>query len=217
MNRTYLMAVAAALLAAPLAFAHSPAGTPKNYCEPEGDEWFEHEYGPPATGRLLFGYEDGNLAGDCNPGFALGEPCVGFERPGDPLSLYADLCGHNPPFADWDRHNEYAFGGGWLLVYSGMNDPSDPNGPGTLYCYGAQGHHANYPVVTVEDLVLGQGATFTVASDYLDLTGSAGGCGDFYEESVTCVGSCAVPFPHGLDGAYRVYVHEGTAGHIMTS
>jgi hypothetical protein len=78
----------ALLLAAPMAFAHDPPGTPRNYCEDPG-EWGVHDYGPPATGRLILLGSDSNVAGDCN---------------GDGIP------------ADFDGHLEYAFGGGWLTV-----------------------------------------------------------------------------------------------------
>ena len=206
-------------VAAPFAFAHTPAGTPKNYCE-DRSEWLVHDYGPVASGVLLYGNEDGNRGGDCNPGFYLhGTPCAGFDDPADPFTFYAGLCDSdlNPPLADWDQHNEFAFGGAWLLVRSGEGLPSaDPTvGAGTLYCFGAEGHHADYPTVAVEDLVLG-GARLTVASDTVDTTGMGDGCGDFEsDESATGYGSVTVTFPAGFDGAYYVYV-EGTLGHVCT-
>jgi hypothetical protein len=79
---------ASLLLAAPLAYAHDPAGTPKNYCE-DPSEWGVHDYAPPSTGRLIFLGQDGNIAGDCD---------------GDGI------------VADFDGHLEFAFGGGWLTA-----------------------------------------------------------------------------------------------------
>ena len=91
MNKSFLLALAAALLAAPLALAHNPAGTPKNYCE-DPSEWNVHDYGPLGTGSLIALGQDGNILGDCN---------------GDTIP------------ADYDGHVEWALGGGWLSVDSG--------------------------------------------------------------------------------------------------
>ena len=218
MNKSFLIAIAAALIAAPLVMAQN--GVPKNYCEPYAD-WADHSYGPVAGGFLIYGNEDGNLGGDCDPGFSFtpGEPCVGFEDPANPLTFYAGLCGAdlNPPVADWDGHNEFAFGGAWILVTTGAGVPSaDPTvGAGTAYCFGADGHHASYGPATVTDLVLGQTVAFSVYSDTVDLTGTGSGCGDFISDhSAICVGTCTVTFPPGIDGAYVVFV-TGTAGHII--
>jgi hypothetical protein len=118
---------------------------------------------------------------------------------------------------DYDNHAEYARGGAWILVNTGAGVPSaDPNvGAGTEYCYGDEGHHAEFGPVTVNDVVLGAGATFTVASDTVDLTGLGEGCGDFESDNGTdCVGSCTVTFTAGLDGSYQVYV-QGTLGHVV--
>jgi hypothetical protein len=88
MNGCYLMAIAAALMAAPAALAHDPPGTLKNYCE-DPAEWNTHDYGPPATGIFIALGQDGNIAGDCN-------------EDGVP--------------ADYDLHIEWAIGGAWLTV-----------------------------------------------------------------------------------------------------
>jgi hypothetical protein len=88
MNKSFLLALAAALVAAPLALAHDPAGTPKNYCE-DPSEWNVHDYAPPASGHLIFLGQDGNIGGDCD---------------GDGIP------------ADYDLHIEFAFGGGWLTA-----------------------------------------------------------------------------------------------------
>ena len=225
MNKTYILAIVAALVAAPLALAHNPAGTPKNYCE-GSSEWFTHDYGPVASGRLLYGNEDGNLGGDCVTGHYVNgpsaTPCAdsdwSFSVEEDPVpATYVCV---NPPVADWDGHNEFAFGGAWLLVTSGPGVPSaDPSvGAGTLYCFGAAGHHANFATVTVTDLVLGAGVNFRVASDTSDLTGTGEGCGDFQSDNgQDCTGSCPVTFEAGLDGAYVVFVQVGTAGHVETN
>jgi hypothetical protein len=214
-----LVTTALALAIAPLAFAHDPAGTPKNYCEPLG-EWNVHDYGAPATGALIFGHEDGNLGGDCSGNTVLnpGGPCV-YEDPNSPIGSGLGLCDSeiDPPLADWDFHSEFAFGGAWILVDSGNGEPSwDPGvGAGTLYCYGAEGHHAAFGPVSVTDFVLGAGATFSVYADTEDITMAGDGCGDFEEDNGTdCVGSCTLTFPPGLDGSYVVYV-QGTSGHVV--
>jgi hypothetical protein len=221
MNKSFLMAIVAALVAAPLALAHDPAGTPKNYCEVGSAEWAVHDYAPVASGSLIYGNEDGNLGGDCVSG-PLGTPCAGFDDPADPLTFYVGVCDFNPPVADWDEHNEFAFGGAWILVNSGTGE-FNAAGSGTLYCFGAEGHHAEFGPVDVVDTVLGAGATFTVAADNVDLVGSAdpsqaSGCGDFESDNgVDCIGTCTpteITFPAGLDGAYVVYV-QGSLGHVV--
>jgi hypothetical protein len=220
MNKTYLFAIVAALVAAPLALAHDPAGTPKNYCEVGSAEWSVHDYGPVASGSLIYGNEDGNLGGDCsgNTSVEPGVLCVGADlsalNPGDPAtavdvlnSIFLGFCGSeiDPPVADWDEHNEFAFGGAWMLVNDDL----------TQVCFGAEGHHPEFGPYSVFDNVLMDGATFTVASDTVALV--PGDCGDFEsDDSSDCVGSCTVTFPSGLDGAYVVYV-QGTAGHAFSS
>lgn len=214
MHRTNL-ALLATLLLLPLSLAHNPAGTPKNYCEPEA-EWQVHDYalvappgklnsdgqarafsldakdGAPAASGFIFGFLDGNVGSDCD--------------------------GTGAPLADHDGHAEFAAGGAWLLVYSGAGVRSaDPNvGAGTLYCFGDAGHHATFATVQVEDVVLGPSAEATIASDTVDFLGDGEGCGDFQsDKSVTGVGTVTTTFPPGLDGSYQVYV-LGVAGHVFT-
>jgi hypothetical protein len=216
MNRIHLVSLVAVLLATPMVTAHDPAGTPKNYCEPQA-EWLVHDYGAPASGGLVLGNEDGNLAGDCDPGFTPPQPYVDVD-PADPLASDAGYTGFNPPAADWDGHGEYALGGAWLLVETGNGEPSaDPAvGAGTAWCFGAEGHHPSFGPFGVEDVILGSGVSFSVASDTQDLTGTGEGCGDFEnDESADGVGYLdSVTFPPGLDGAYVVHV-QGTAGHVQ--
>ena len=193
MNKTCLIAFAVALAVAPLAYGHSPDGTPKAFCEGSGDLLL-HEYGPPATGVLLAFFIDGanrtGTAADC------GLPNGG------------------------DGHAEYALGGAWILVNTGLGVPSaDPTvGAGALYCFGAEGHHGNFVTVNALDASpLGAGVEVTVAADTVDLTGVGEGCGDFEsDESATGFGTVTANFPHGLDGTYQVYV-TGTQGHISTN
>lgn len=207
----------------PLAHAHSPAGTPKSYCESQSDR-SEHDYAPVSSGFLLYGNEDGNVGGDCDPGFSVtpGTPCAGFDDPANPLTFYVGLCDAdlNPPVADWDEHNEFAFGGAWLLSENGAGVAStDPSvGAGTEYCFGAAAHHANPVTVTVNDVVLGAGAALTVAADTVDLTGTGAGCGDFESDrSTPGTGTVTATFNAGLDGSYQVYVELGSMGHLTTN
>ena len=167
MNGTFLVTLAAALLVAPMALAHYPMGTPKYYCEPVS-EWDVHDYGPPATGLRLAGFVDGNVVGDCDYSgisFTPNSPCVGFEDPADPLSLYGGLCDTGYPIADYDGHSEFAFGGAVLLVESGTG-VHNPAGSGSLYCYGEPGHHPSFPRVIAADHVYGTLITYTVGADY---------------------------------------------------
>lgn len=207
MNTKLVILGALAMLAAPLAYAHDPAGTPKNYCEPQS-EWGVHDYGAPASGSLLLLNEDGNLFGDCDgsTSVAPGSPCYGVD-PADPVnSFYAGLCDSevNLPVADYDGHREYALGGGWLLA-----------GANALECFGDEAHHAEFGTYSVEDVALGSGASFSVAADTVDATGLNNVCGDFESDaSQDCIGACSVGFPAGLDGSYQLYV-QGTSGHIL--
>ena len=236
MNKTYLIAIAAALMAAPLVMAHdpnplaTPDGTPKLYCE-DRSEWNVHDYGAPATGVLLQGYEDGNVE-DCDGITNTGTPCADFEDPADPLSFYAGLCGFNPPVADHDGHAEYAVGGAILLACQTACGVSGVGG-GTDGCWGGDEAHHSLSTVTVVDATLGSGATFivgidrtaatiprdphvVVAGDPTRLLGLEPECGDgLIDRWEDCVGSCVVPFNAGLDGAYYVFV-QGSMGHVIT-
>lgn len=133
---------------------------------------------------------------------------------GTPLLSPVDGC----PLCS-DGHGEWAWGGAHILVDSGLNQASiDPNLPaGSLYCYGADGHHPYFGPVRVDDTLLGASASFEVAADQADLTALGQGCGDFLEDAVVaCVGACTMPFLPGLDGAYRVYVAPpGSSGHVL--
>ena len=218
MTKTYLVVIIAALAAVPMVAAHEPKGTYKNYCE-DSSEWLVHEYGAPASGFLLQGYEDGNLQ-DCD-GSGLTIPDIGAEPCPEWLPIVI------PPvhvcldyvLADFDGHAEFAFGGAYLLVTSGAGVPSDdPNvGAGTLYCFGAEGHHANFVSLTVDDLVFGAGVEVAVGTDTVDLLGVGEGCGDFETDVFSAgVGTVTATFPAGLDGAYDVYVC-GSQGHIVSN
>ena len=177
-------AVAALLLAVPLAAAHDLAGTPKLHCE-SGAEASTHDYGAPAAGGVLWGFADGNR-----------DDCDGDGTPGD-----------------YDGHSEWGLGGAWMLAGEGDGVTS-----GSTACYGEPAHHALYGPFSVQDVVLGAGASFVVAADDLNPIGpdpiTGADCGDFEaDRGALCTGSCVVTFPPGLDGSYQVYV-QGTAGHV---
>jgi hypothetical protein len=185
-----LLPLALTALLAPLAYAHEPKGTQKNYCEYFSD-WAFHDYQTDFSAFFLVLGIDGNQAGDCN---------------GDGLP------------GDYDGHHEWAYGGAWLLVESGFGLPSvDPSvGAGTLYCFREWGHHPYFGPIYVDDTAFGSGTAFRVAADNVDLTGLGEGCGDGFMDTWTdCVGSCAVTFLPGLDGSYHVHV-SGTAGHVVS-
>jgi hypothetical protein len=115
-----------------------------------------------------------------------------------------------------DGHSEWALGGAHVLVDSGAGVATPYDVPaGSLYCYGEEGHHAPYGPVTVVDAI--PGTAFSVAVDTIDGTTPGSGCGDLEEDAILdCIGSCFIPFPPGLDGAYRVYVAPpGTLGHVI--
>ena len=209
MQNSYLIVLAVALAMAPLALAHEPMGAPKLHCETAA-EWAVHDYGPPAPGFLIWTFIDGS-ASDCD-GTTSVTPVIDTQ---DPLNsdIYVD-----PPVADYDGHSEYARGGAWILVDSGLGVPSaSPDiGAGTLYCYGAEGHHPRYGPFVVRDLYFESGVEFSVYSDTVDLLGDGEGCGDFESDNgADCIDTCKVTFLPGLDGSYQVYV-LGTQGHVIT-
>jgi hypothetical protein len=206
MNKSFLIAIAAALMAAPLAIAHDPVkGTPKNYCEPQS-EWFQHDYAT-GTGLFILLNEDGNLLGDCDGVVTAdpGTPCAGAD-PADPVNtFFVGLCDSdiNPPVADYDGHREFALGGAWILAGASAED-----------CFGDAAHHTEFGSFTVDDTVLGAGATADVAADTVDATGQLGTCGDFESDvSESFIGGGTVSIPAGLDGSYQVYV-TGSLGHV---
>jgi hypothetical protein len=218
MQTRLILAFALVLAAAPLAYAHDPAGIPKNYCE-SLSEWNTHEYGPGGPGFVLAFFMDGNMVGDCSGGSTInpGVPCLGID-PADPLnSVLVGLCGSeiDPPIADYDGHSEYAVGGAWIL-----SCPSDcgPLGGGTLECFGEEAHHASFGPFEVYDAVLGTGGgTVWVATDWTNPV-DADPCGDLVSD--TWVGfapsscPCYVTFLAGLDGSYWVYT-TGGQGHVL--
>lgn len=104
---------------------------------------------------------------------------------------------------DFDGHREFMAGGALLhSEYAASCPTADVH------------HHAVLPYVQVFDYVLAS-VTFTVAVDAVDLTGGA--CGDFvFDTTVSCVDSCNVPFPSGLDGTYHVLV-DGDNGVVRAT
>lgn len=197
MKKTYVAALALALT--PFAWGHEPRGTPKPYCEKTADR-LVHEYAPPAAGRVVALFDDGAK--------------TARKTLGCPHPIWGESA-----VDEGDGHSEFAVGGAWLLVTSGAGQPSpDPTvGAGSLWCYGEEGHHANFATVTVDDALLGAGAEVTIGADGVDLTGVGEGCGDFEDDmTATGVGTITATFPAGLDGAYTVYV-TGTQGHVSSN
>jgi hypothetical protein len=213
----------------PLAYAHDPMGTPKNYCEPQF-EWSIHDWNsdPPSTRfstkglgaasstsshpggdpKYQWPYMDGNHAGDCDGSTRVdpGVPCLGTD-PADPInSFFIGLCDSDvdPPISDYDGHKEFGYLAHALILVSW----------GSYECWHEDPHHTEFGYVWVDDVVLGAGASFTVNSDFFDATGLGRGCGDFeFDTSQSCVGSCVVSIPAGIDGAYHVVV-TGSQGHV---
>jgi hypothetical protein len=242
MHRLTLYATTLILLATPLSLAHDPAGTPKNYCEPE-TEWNIHDYGGPVSGNAITGSRDGNVAGDCSGATDL-NLCASL-GPSPPFTASAGFC--DGPLADFDGHKDFAYGGAFLHADSG-----DGVSSGSVACHGAEGHHETYPTVVVEDVVLGDDSLlfFVVTADYSRAgfePAEGPDCGDNLVEvcnpadpvdqfeqlcnprDQAIVGlsghdiangtrGVSVPFPPGVDGTYNVFVGQGgTLGHIFTT
>lgn len=76
------------------------------------------------------------------------------------------------------------------------------------------------PTVWVRDVEV-EDVVFWVGSDTEQFGDNFSGepwCGDGnLDHLVRCVGSCAIPFPPGLDGSYSVFVENGVAGHVQTT
>ena len=184
MSRTFLLALAAVLAAAPFAYAHEPAGTPDPACE-----WGlgPHDYGAPAA-RVVGPAVDGAAARHCNEWFApTGDDHDEFAAGGAWILAYG---GHAVPSGD-------------------ANVPS-----GSWYCLGRGADHSAYGPFRVEDASGVAGVRFRVSVDAHDALGNGDGCGDLQDDRFAdCVDACAVTFAPGLDGAYRVSV-AGAAGHV---
>ena len=211
MQKTFLLGLAALLVAAPLTYAHQPVGTPKPYCETTPLERQVHDF---AVGRrdvlVFYGY-DGNLA-DCNGDTTLG---------------------------DFDGHQEWANGGGWVLSSEQIQTPEQD---GATNCFGAAAHHAIFPTVTVTDTA-GNPLAFKIGIDWpMGTNGDPDpntpyACGDGFidpcetgnpgeVDDLTCeandrlidaVGSITLTgWLPGQDGSYIVFV-DGSAGHITVT
>lgn len=226
MNRWITHGLLAALLVLPFAAAHDPAGTPQTTCT---GLTTTHDYGPVASGNLVFNPQDGNLA-EC-----------GY------TALFEDdqICGADPQVqalcdtdrtADWDGDFEYANGGGWVF-----SDSGDGATYGSLFCWDVVAHHGSS--FTVTDAALGGNVQVTVTADWPRAAVAADlPCGDSSVEpcdpanpgdidqvtcnaldgSVTCPAAglgtlsitCAATFGPGSDGAYTLFIRGGTQGHI---
>jgi len=161
MNRSILLAVAAALVA-PLAMAHTPA-QPILTCQ-DPALGFYHEYIPPVQGNLIIG-SDGNLA-DC--GHNDLETGTVFNPSGTTCATVGALpflcesisTGQNNPVGDYDGEYDFSQGGAWLFADSG-----DGVSAGVIACYGepAVGHHSGN-VFALDDA--GFGPRFLLTSDY---------------------------------------------------
>ena len=218
MDKTFMMAIAAAFLAAPLALAHEPAGTPDRFCTGPANV---HDYGP-STGSIIITFWDGN-AEECQdvpelqPFWPCTDPTVG--------TLAEDVCAQNTP-VDYDREQEYGIGGALLAAQE----------PASLDCWNTPAHHPVNPVVYAEDLAFGSDVRIVVSADWS--RDASWGCGDSNHEAcdyddpaeppgVTCnpldqevegVGTGTyAPFGPGEDGTYVVFVWQPhTQGHVWT-
>ena len=234
MNKTFLLVVAAAFLVAPLAMAHTPAGTPDRFCTGPTKT---HDYGAPATGRLIWNYQDGNLQ-ECGTTqeFQIAQICVDDAIPescipvceNGPVSNELQTLCDSDRTADWDRDLEYAVGGG---VFAAVE-------PASVDCWDIPAHHGSSTGITVwaEDVVFLGDVTVSVTSDWAradDPTQPE--CGDNVTEvcdptdpaevpGVTCnpldqavrgippATGLVAGFGPGQDGVYNIFVGPGTAG-----
>lgn len=199
MKRLYLLTLSAALLAAPLAYGHTPTG-PKNWCE-TGSDWDVHDYVVPggfAAARPAD--SDGNVEGECD--------------------------GNPNTFGDYDGHREWSFGGAWLSARNGLatNALSGQTGAGSEVCYAEYAHHYEFPTITVVDDANSLAAIptyFAVLADYWNnvppVSPDEPNCGDVEADYyIDCYDACTAPFPAGLDGIYLVYVYNGVSGHVSS-
>lgn len=183
MNLKFL--IAAALLVAPVAMAHEPAGTPKDYCDLHETQL--HDYGPPAAGAALAGFIDGGIR------------CA-FDTEGRLYDGHSEFAFGGAWILVCDQ--------------TALRTCPDAAAGGSLVCFGERAHHHYGPLIKfeVEDVILGTTVAYHVAVDNVDLTG--GDCGDgLSDEAAPCTGKVADLAP-GLDGAYHVFV-TGTRGHVQ--
>lgn len=202
------------LLAIPVAQPHYALhkgeipGNLDTHCEDTAQEITDHDYGLPAHGAILFGFVDGNRE-DCDGDFDETDPFCWVE---EVAREDVDDDTHTCQRFDYDGHSEYAQGGAWLLVQTG-----DDSG-GSMACFGEVGHHPTFGPFHVVDLTLGTSVPFLVAADHTNGIGAMSrDCGDAIEDVYAiCTGGCHVSFSPGLDGAYHVYVGDGTSGQLGT-
>ena len=164
MNRTILVALAAALVMPMPTFADPNVyGFPDFSCQaPAG--WMLHDYGAPATGSVVGLPYDGNFDPACpyqrlplfNPN---DEPCLTLWTTNS--AAWHTACATNRP-APYDGDMEWLVGGANLASESG-----DLVTYGSLVCYGTEGHHAPGSVLRVDDATFDPVA-FTVTADYTD-------------------------------------------------
>lgn len=125
-----------------------------------------------------------------------------------PMVVQSDGAVGTCPYGQFaDGHYEYALSGAALVADPVASAP----------CGWPTADHATYPLVSVVDDVLTPlgGVVFVVAADAYDSTGLMT-CGDgIIDVAQTCVDACWVPFLPGLDGAYYVFVENGTSGHVL--
>lgn len=166
MRRSPFLVLVAAFVAAPLVYAHSPAGTPDTTCEDTVAEIADHDHGPPITG-WIFGFQESNL-----------EDCNGDTTPGDD-----------------DGHAEYARGGAWLLVNSGDGVTGGSIACfGEAGHHPAFGPIEVVDLILGPTVYFEVGADTINLVGPDPVTGTD--CGDFQSDNGTsCVGTCTVTFP----------------------
>lgn len=104
-----------------------------------------------------------------------------------------------------DGHAEYGLGLAVFLAHA----------TDAAACWGASADHAPYPTIVVDDAFFGSIVHFTIATDAVDVTGVLP-CGDGHlETTLSCIGTCTLPIPPGLDGAYWVLI-DGSSGTAST-
>ena len=233
MRTAFVLSLSIAMLAAPFALAHEPAGTPKTYCE-WGYDWRIHDWNqdPPATSlttkgadratdqdlshgwnaKYMWPYMDGNLE-DCDGDFNPSDPyCLTEEVAREDLNGDGRVC----EASEYDGHKEFGYVGSALF----LADDGDMLTYGSLVCWAEHAHHPYYGPFTVSDAVLG-GVWFTVGADVINVVGpdpiTGLDCGDFsLDDRVECFYTCSVTFRPGRDGAYHVVVNGGTQGHAVS-
>ena len=213
MNRTILMALALALVAPLGAFAdQNVLGIPDVNCQTPPD-WRTHDYGPPATGYLVFNPTDGNAGCPSPPPVFDGD----FEyangggwliaQSGDGVSSGGIAC--------WGVVGHHPVGGSVYVTdavfpdvvftvaadFSALAPPLTPDcGDGAIEPCPPPPSSLPPPVGPAVDTV------------NAILRGVLGTSCNPLDMSQACLNRCAVPFPPGSDGAYVVFVGPTTNG-----